>query len=94
MFQAELAGQGPYKTSIGGIRLKLQKLQKENTEAQKMKTEKRESWEEIDGVLHHQSLPYIFELIRTKLICRYHNDLLTGHFSIKKSHKLITKKYY
>ena len=56
--------------------------------------EKCESWEEIDGVLHYQVLPYVPELIKTELISRYHNDLLAGHFGIKKTQELVARKYY
>ena len=84
-FRTKLAAKGPYKVSIGGMRLRLQKLQEEDIKAQKIKTEKRESWEEIDGVLHHQGLPYVPELIRIELISRHHDDPLAGHFGIKKT---------
>lgn len=39
-------------------------------------------------------LLYILQIIKTKLISRYYNNLLFGHFSIGKVHKLITQKYY
>ena len=45
-------------------------------------------------MLHHQSLSYISEIIQIELISRYHNDLLVGHFGIKKSRKLVVRKYY
>ena len=67
------------------MRLRLQELQEKDAKAQKIRTEKRKSWEEIDGLLHHQSLPYVPELIRTKLISRYYDNLLAGHFGIKKT---------
>ena len=93
-FRVELAAEGPYKASIGGIRLRLQELQEEDAEAKKIRTEKRKSWEEIDGVLHHQGLPYVPELIRTELISRHHDDPLAGHFGIKKTRELVARKYY
>lgn len=43
MFRVELAIQGPYKACIGNIRLRLQELQKDDVEAQKIKMEKYES---------------------------------------------------
>ena len=52
--QAELNEEGPYNASIGAICLRLQKLQKTDSEAQKIRaTELQEGWEEVDGVLHH-----------------------------------------
>ena len=39
-------------------------------------------------------MPYVFEIIRTKLISRHHNDPLAGHFNIKKTRKLVARKYY
>ena len=47
-----------------------------------------------DGVLCHQSLLYMPEIVRTKLISRYHDYLLTSYFGINKTQKLITQKYY
>lgn len=41
-----------------------------------------------------QSLLYILELIRSKLINHHHNNLLAGYFGIDKVQELITKKYY
>ena len=90
----ELAAEGPYKASIGGMRLRLQELQEEDAEAKKIRTKKRRNWEEIDGVLHHQGLPYVPELIRTKLISKHHNDLLAGHFGIEKTRELVARNYY
>ena len=76
------------------MRLRLQELQEEDAEAQKIRTEKRESWEEIDGVLHHQGLPYVPELIRTEVISRHHDDPLAGHFGNQKTREFVAKKYY
>ena len=52
------------------------------------------SWEDIKGVLHHQSLPFIPEAIRTELISQHHDNLLVGYFGIKKIRELIVRKYY
>ena len=60
MFYVELATKSPYKASISGKKLRLQELQEEDAKTQKIKTEKRESWEEINRVLYHQGLPYVF----------------------------------
>ena len=46
-------------------------------------------WQDIKGILHYQSLFYVPEIICTKLISRYYNDLLAGHFSIEKIQKLV-----
>ena len=78
------------------MRLRLQELQGEDEQARKLRAEQpvKEGWEDIDGVLHHQGLPYILEIIRTKLVSKHHNDPLVGHFGIKKIRELVTRKYY
>lgn len=55
----ELVDEGSYKASIGDMRLRLQKLKEEVAKAQKIRKKKRENWEEIDKVLHHQGLSFI-----------------------------------
>lgn len=50
------------------MRIRLQELQEEDLQAQKIRTEKREGWEDFGGMLYHQGLPYVSELIRTELI--------------------------
>lgn len=42
--------------------------------------------------LHYHSLPYISNVIKSKLINKYHVNLQTEHFSIKKTRKLIAEK--
>ncbi len=54
----------------------------------------KKGWEEIEEVLHHQGLPYVPEIVRTKLISRHHDDLLVGYFGIDKTKELIARKYY
>ena len=54
----------------------------------------REGWEKIDRVLHCEGLPYLFEIIRTDIISKYHNDSLVGHFGVKKTRELVARKYY
>ena len=76
------------------MRLRLQELQEEDAQAQKIRAEKREGWEDSEGVLHHQGLPYVPELIRTELISRHHDDPLAGHFGIEKTLELVARKYY
>lgn len=77
------------------MRLQLQELQKD-LEAQRIWAEKlgKDSWEDLEGVLHHQGLPYVPEIIRMGLISRHHHDPLAGHFGIEKTSELIARKYY
>ena len=93
----ELASEDPYKASIGGMRLRLHELQAEDKQARKLRADQQlgqQGWDDIDGVLHHQGLPYVPEIIRTELISRHHDNPLAGHFGIKKTRKLIARKYY
>ena len=92
----ELASEGPYKASIGGMRLRLQELQGEDKQARKLRAEQpvKDGWQDIDGMLHHQGLPYVPEIIRTELISRHHDDPLAGHFGIEKTRELVARKYY
>ena len=93
--QKELASEGPYKASISGMRLRLQELQSEDKQAQKLRAEQSvKDWQDIEGVLHYQSLPYVPEIIWTELISRHHNDPLAGHFGIEKTRELVARKYY
>ena len=39
-------------------------------------------------MLHNQDLPFVLEIIQTKLISKYYNNPLVGHFGIKKIYKL------
>ena len=59
-----------------------------------MAEELKDGWEEFNGVLHHQGLPFVPEVIWIELISRHHNDPLAGHFSIDKTRELIGRKYY
>ena len=45
-------------------------------------------------MLHYQGLSYIPEIIQTELISRHHDNPLVSHFGIKKTRKLIARKYY
>ena len=76
------------------MRLRLHKLQAKDKQAQKTKAEQSEGWEDLDGVLHHQGLPYVPEIIRTELINRLHDNSLASHFEIEKIQELIARKYY
>ncbi len=66
--------------------MRLPKLQDDDKEAKKLRSEQilPESWEDIKQVLYYQSLSYVPKVIYLKLINRYHNDPLVGHFGIKK----------
>ena len=75
--------------------LRLQELQESDSRAQKIRAAGlQEDWEELDGVFHHQGLPYVPKIIRSKLISRQHNDPLAGHFRVDKTRELIGWKYY
>ena len=94
-FRAELGDEGPWWVSIGAIRLRLSKLQESDDKAQKIRAEGlKDDYEEVDGVLHHQGLPFIPKAIRTKLISWHHNDPLAGYFGINKTKDLVGRKYY
>ena len=94
-FRQELAAEGLYKASIGGMRLRLVELQAEDGQTRKIRAEKLgRSWEDSNEILHHQGLPYVLEIIKTELISMHHNDPLAGHFGIKKMRKLVARKYY
>ena len=76
------------------MRLKLQELQEEDDQAKKIRANKPKGWEESDGVLQYQDLPYVPKIIRTELISRLHDDPLARHFGIEKTRELIARKYY
>ena len=44
--------------------------------------------------MRQEGLVYILEIVKTEFISRYHDNLLAGHFEIKKVRELISKKYY
>lgn len=45
-------------------------------------------------MLFFQGLLYLSKIIRTQIINKHHNDLLTDVFKIEKTQELITQKYY
>ena len=94
--RGKLAGIGPYQQAcIGRLRLRLPELQAEDQIAREIREKcLKECWEEIDGMLHRQGLPYLPEIIRTKIISRHHNDPHAGHFGVEKTRELIARKYY
>ncbi len=75
--------------------MRLLKLQDDDKEVKKLRSEELlKGWKGIEGVLHYQNLLYILKVIRLELISRHHNNPFVGHFGIKKTQKLIAKKYY
>ena len=54
----------------------------------------KKGWESIDGVLHHDSRPYLPEIIKTEIINRHHDDPLAGNFRVEKTRELVAQKYY
>ena len=74
------------------MRLRLQELQKTDSEAQKLQSKK--DYKEVEGVLYHQGLLFMPKAIQTKLINRHHNDFLAGHFGIEKTCELLAWKYF
>ena len=79
--------EGPYV--VTGMRLRLYKLQAKDEQAQKTRAEHSEGWDDIDGILHYQGLPYIPEIIWTELISRHHDNPLASHFGIEKTYELV-----
>ena len=68
MFQTELADKSLYTASIGGMRLRLAKLQKSDKKAQKLRATAElkkglGEYVDVDRVLHHQELPFVPEII-------------------------------
>ena len=55
--------EGPYKVSIDRMKLRLAKLQETNKKAQRIKAEGLNEYEELDGVLYHQGLLFVYEAI-------------------------------
>ena len=85
MFCQELSAEDSYKTSIGGMRLRLVELQAGDGQAQKIRAKKLGgNQEDSDEILYYQGLLYIPEIIQTELIRRHHDDPLSGHFGIEK----------
>ena len=45
-------------------------------------------------MLQYRGLPYVLEIIYSKVISRHHNDFLARHFGIDKTRELVGRKYY
>ena len=82
--------------NIGGIRLQLSELQEKNEEAKFLRGSAGlpENWKDVKRVLQYRGLLYVPEIIRSKVISRHHDDLLSGHFGIDKTRELVDRKYY
>ena len=92
--QSDIAHNGPY-ARIGDMNLRLSELQDNDKESKVLRAGGLpEGWEEVEGVLQYQGLPYVPEIIRSKVISCHHNDLLAGHFGINKTKELVGRKYY
>ena len=76
------------------MKLRLQGLQKADRKALELRQQKAHDCKKIDEIFYYQGLPFVPKAIWTELISRHHNDLLVGHFGIKKTCKLLAQKYY
>ena len=76
------------------MRLRLAKVQESDKEAQRIRTEGLNRYKELDGVLYHQGLPFVPEVIWTEIISWHHDDPLAEHFGIDKTKDLVGRKYY
>lgn len=95
MLRNELANKKPYQASMKELCLRLLELQVEDKKAWQIRKQSlKESWKEIDGLLHYQSFLFIPKVICTKLISQHHNNFLTSEFGIEKAQELIAQKYY
>lgn len=81
--------------AIKAMQLKLTELQDSNVKVKKIQSkDSSKRWEDIQGVLHHQDLLYVLEIIKSKVINYHHDDLLPSYFGINKTRKLVAKKYF
>lgn len=76
------------------MRFGLSNLQKLDLKTWKFRAKRLDEYKKIDEILFHQKLPFIPEVLQTKLINRHHDDLLAKHFDINKRKELIDQKYY
>lgn len=91
----KLVYEGPYDASIWAIKMRLPKLQDDDKNARKLRSEKlTESWKDIKEVLYYQRLLYIPKVIYSELISWYYDNPLVNHFEIDQMWKLIARKYY
>lgn len=59
-------------------------LQKINPETQKLRLWSWECYKKVYIVIYYQSLLFVSDVIGTDLTCRHHDNILAGHFSLKK----------
>ena len=75
------------------MRLKLAKLQESDVEALKIRAEELKEdlgkYVDVNRVIYHQGLPFVSEIIQTKLISRHHDNFLADYFDINKTRELI-----
>ena len=92
--RSNITQNNPY-ASIKDINLRLPKLQDNDKKAKVLRAGRLpKGWEEVEGVLQYQGLPYVPEIICYKVISRHHNNLLTRYFGIDKTRELVSRKYY
>ena len=76
------------------MRLRLAELQESDEEVRRIRTEGLNEYKKLDGVLYHQGLPFVPEIIQTKLISWHYDDPLAEHFGIDKTKDLVSRIYY
>ena len=94
LLQTKQTDEGPYLASIGSIRLRLQELQKTDSESQELGQQGQRGYKKVDRMLHYWDLSFVPKAIRIELISRHHDNLLAGYFSLKKTRKLLAWKYF
>ncbi len=68
------------------MRIRSFELPDDNKKAKKVRLKGlSKGWKNIEEVFHYQGLFYVPKVIRLELINRHHNNLLVGHFGIKKT---------
>ena len=94
-FQTKIALESPY-ANVRGMRLRLSELQENDKEAKLLKgfAGFSKGWEDVEGVLQYQRLPYVPAIIRSEVISHQYDDPLAGHFGIDKTKELVGRKYY
>ena len=92
--RSDIAQEGFY-ASIGGMNLQLHKLQDNDKESKVLRAGGlSEGWEKVKDVLQYWELPYVPEIIRSKMISCYYDNPLAEYFGIDKTKKLVGRKYY
>ena len=51
----------------------------------RIRAERPDGWEDVKGVVHHQGLSYVPEVIRTELISRHHDEGTSASIQLKNS---------